>query len=71
MMIPAKVHRYAYALALGLPALALAVAALGQGGEGPACVELADDDSPQPGLSSLADPAPTPACIRVRLAEVR
>lgn len=69
MTIPLPTHRRAYALALGVPALLLGLAALSQGGDGPACVEL-PDAAAQPGLSSLADPAPTPACIRVRLAEV-
>ena len=70
MTIPATTHRLAYALALGVPALLLALAALSQGDDGPACVEL-PDVAAQPGLSSLAEPTPAPACIRVRLAEVR
>lgn len=70
MTIPARTHRLAYALALGLPALALGFAALAQRGTGPACVELPDETA-QPGLTTLIDPAPAPACIRVRLAEVR
>ena len=70
MTIPTPTHRNAYALALGLPALALGLAALSQRGEGPACVELPEAEA-APGLTSLIEPAPTPACIRVKLAEVR
>lgn len=70
MTIPAPTHRLAYALALGVPALALGLAALSQGGEGPACVELPDEVA-GPGLGLLDPVGPPPACIRVRLAEVR
>jgi hypothetical protein len=70
MTIPARTHHLAYALALGLPALALGLAALAQRSAGPACVELPDDLA-QPGLTSLTEAVPHPACIRVKLAEAR
>jgi hypothetical protein len=70
MTIPPRTHRLAYALAFGLPVLALGLAALGQGKQGPACVEL-PDEVVRPGLAFLDEAASHPACIRVKLAEAR